>query len=53
MIKIRGFRVESREVELSMLKYPEIIEAAVIAYKDGGGTNILCGYFTSYHGNRY
>lgn len=47
MLKIRGFRVESREVELYMLKYPEIIESAVTAYTDKGGTNILCGYFTA------
>ena len=45
MLKIRGFRVESQEVELSMLKYPEITEAAVTAFTDEGGTNILCGYF--------
>lgn len=49
MLKIRGYRVESREVELSMLKYPEITEAAVTAYTDNGGTNILCGYFTADH----
>lgn len=45
MFKIRGYRVESYEVELAMLKHPEIIEAAVTACSDNGGTNILCGYF--------
>jgi amino acid adenylation domain-containing protein len=49
MLKIRGYRVESSEVELCMLKYPEITEAAVTAYTDDGGTNILCGYFTANH----
>lgn len=45
MFKIRGYRVECSEVELAMLKYPEITEAAVSACADNGGTNILCGYF--------
>lgn len=45
MFKIRGFRVESSEVELAMLKHPEITEAAVTAFADDGGINILCGYF--------
>lgn len=47
MLKIRGYCVESHEVELSMLKYPGITEAAVTACTDCGGTNILCGYFTA------
>lgn len=45
MFKIRGFRVESSEVELAMLKHPEITDAAVTAFEDDGGINILCGYF--------
>ncbi len=47
MLKIRGYRVEPSEVELCMLKYPGITEVAVTAYRDDGGTNILCGYFTA------
>lgn len=47
MLKIRGYRVESREVELAMQSYHEITGAAVTAYPDDGGTNILCGYFTA------
>jgi len=49
MLKIRGYRVEPSEVELCMLKHPEITEASVTAYTDAGGTNILCGYFTANH----
>lgn len=47
MYKIRGFRVESRAVELTLLQYPGITEAVVIAFPDSGGTNILCGYYTA------
>jgi amino acid adenylation domain-containing protein len=47
MLKIRGYRVESHEVELEILRYPSITGAAVTAYPDDGGTNILCGYFTA------
>lgn len=49
MLKIRGYRVEPSEVELCILKYPGITETAVTAYRDSGGTNILCGYFTATH----
>lgn len=49
MLKIRGFRVESQEVELSMIKYADVTDAAVTAYTDQGGTNILCGYYTANH----
>ncbi|MDF2677255.1 MAG: amino acid adenylation enzyme/thioester reductase family protein [Bacillota bacterium] len=47
MFKIRGFRVESSEVELAMLKHVEITDAAVTAFEDDGGINILCGYFVA------
>lgn len=47
MFKIRGFRVESSEVEIAMLKHPEITDAAVTAFEDNGGINILCGYFVA------
>lgn len=49
MLKIRGYRVESCEVELWMLKYPGILEAAVVACTDHNRINILCGYFTADH----
>ena len=47
MYKIRGFRVESRAVEQSLLQYPGLTEAVVLAFPDSGGTNILCGYYTA------
>lgn len=49
MLKIRGYCVESCEVELWILKYPGITESAVTACTDSGGTNILCGYFIADH----
>lgn len=47
MCKIRGFRVESGAVEATVLKCAAIKEVVVKAFADEGGTNILCGYFTS------
>lgn len=47
MCKIRGFRVESGAVESTVLKCAAIKEVVVKAFADEGGTNILCGYFTS------
>ena len=42
-----GFRVESGAVEATVLKCAAIKEVVVKAFADEGGTNILCGYFTS------
>lgn len=47
MYKIRGFRVEAGAVESAMLKCEAIKDAAVTAFTDKGGCNILCGYFVS------
>lgn len=47
MYKIRGFRVEGGAVESALLRCPEIKEAAVRAFTDEGGVNILCGYFAA------
>ena len=47
MYKIRGFRVEGGAVESAVLRCPEIKEAAVRAFTDEGGVNILCGYFAA------
>lgn len=45
--KIRGFKVGATAVEEAILKYPSVREAAVKAFEDSGGCNILCGYFVS------
>lgn len=45
--KIRGFKVGAAAVEEALLKCPAIREAAVRAFEDSGGCNILCGYFVS------
>lgn len=45
--KIRGFKVGAAAVEEAMLKCPLVKEAAVKAFEDSGGCNILCGYFSS------
>ncbi len=45
--KIRGFKVGCTPVEEALMKCPAIREAAVTAFEDSGGCNILCGYFVS------
>ena len=45
MYKIRGFRVEAGAVETAMRTCGKIRDCAAIAFKDKGGTYILCGYF--------
>lgn len=43
-VKIRGFRVELGEIEAHLLKYPGLIEAAVIDRSDTEGNKYLCAY---------
>ncbi|MGL6198848.1 MAG: amino acid adenylation domain-containing protein [Lachnospiraceae bacterium] len=47
MLKIRGYRVEPKEVEGAMLRFPGIDEAVVTAYKVEGRSDTLCGYYTA------
>lgn len=47
VLKVRGFRVENTSVEQVMFECAPIRDAAVVAFMDKGGCNILCGYFTS------
>lgn len=44
MVKVRGFRVELKEVEAALCAHPEIVEAAVIARKDERGGSVLISY---------
>ena len=46
-IKIRGFRVESGEIETQLLKHKLITEAAVLAQNDGKGDKFLCAYIAA------
>jgi amino acid adenylation domain-containing protein len=46
-VKIRGVRLETVEIENSLLEHPSIVEAAVSSREDGGGTSYLCAYVVS------
>jgi len=47
MLKIRGFRVESGAVESVIMETAAVKEVVVTSFTDSGGTDILCGFFTS------
>ncbi len=46
-IKIRGYRVETGEIESLMLTHPALSEAVVEARKDETDDSYLCAYFVS------
>ncbi|HLP45705.1 MAG TPA: amino acid adenylation domain-containing protein, partial [Candidatus Kapabacteria bacterium] len=46
-VKVRGFRVETGEIETALLKYETIKEVAVTARPDSAGDNYLCAYIVS------
>lgn len=43
-IKIRGYRIELAEIENSLLRYPGIMNAAVLVFKNKKQENYLCAY---------
>ncbi|WGL60428.1 amino acid adenylation domain-containing protein [Pigmentibacter sp. JX0631] len=43
-IKICGYRIELSEIEKQLLSFPDIINAAVVAYDDASGYKYLCAY---------
>lgn len=45
-VKLRGFRIELGEIESTMAKY-EGVRNAVVAVKEIGGVQHLCGYYCS------
>jgi fengycin family lipopeptide synthetase D len=47
LTKIRGYRVETGEIEVCLMKHRDVEEAAVIAMDDPQGTKALSAYFTS------
>ncbi|MCP5053560.1 MAG: hypothetical protein GY940_40715, partial [bacterium] len=51
MIKIRGFRVETGEIESQLLNHPGIIESVVVAKTEDTGNKYLCAYVTAARGD--
>lgn len=48
-LKIRGHSIQAEEVEIALLKIPEIDQAAVAAWKDGHGDDRLVAYIAPGH----
>ena len=46
-VKVRGFRVETGEIETTLLNYPSVKEAVVIAKPEAEGDNYLCAYLVT------
>jgi len=46
-LKIRGHRIHAEEIELALLRLPEISQAVVAAYKDNFGDDRLVAYVTA------
>ncbi|GFZ32347.1 surfactin synthase subunit 2 [Clostridium zeae] len=43
-VKVRGYRIETSEIEIQLLRHENIKEAVVVVKKDGKGTNELFAY---------
>ncbi|MEF7557383.1 amino acid adenylation domain-containing protein [Bacillus thuringiensis] len=50
-VKIRGYRIEIGEIESGILRYPEVIDAVVIARKNSYAEIYLCAYVVSHNEN--
>lgn len=46
-VKVRGFRIETKEVEKLLLEYPGIRDVAVMARSHSSGDKYLCAYLTA------
>ncbi|HKV39263.1 MAG TPA: amino acid adenylation domain-containing protein, partial [Blastocatellia bacterium] len=49
-VKVRGYRIEPREVETALSRFPGVKEAAVAAVDDGRGNRRLAAYVVSQEG---
>jgi len=47
MVKVRGFRVELKEIESILLEYPGVKNATVKDFDHPSGGKFLCGYVVS------
>lgn len=45
-VKVRGFRVETGEVQAAVARHPAVAEAVVVARRDHSGDTALVGYVT-------
>ncbi|MCP5051686.1 MAG: amino acid adenylation domain-containing protein, partial [bacterium] len=46
-LKVRGFRIETAEIESRLLTHDEIKKAVVIGWKDGNNDTALCAYIVT------
>ncbi|MBQ9157030.1 MAG: amino acid adenylation domain-containing protein [Eubacterium sp.] len=46
-VKLRGFRIELKEIESVLRRLPGIEDALVLIRKTEGGEDTLCGYYTT------
>jgi amino acid adenylation domain-containing protein len=46
-VKVRGFRIELREIESAIMEYPGVVECAVTAHQDENGDKRLAAYVAS------
>ncbi|WP_312654284.1 non-ribosomal peptide synthetase [Aminipila sp.] len=46
-VKVRGYRIETAEIEKRLLEHQEINQALVMAKEDDDGSKYLCGYYVS------
>ncbi|WP_234480389.1 non-ribosomal peptide synthetase, partial [Bacillus sp. S74] len=44
-VKVRGFRIELKEIEINLQKHPSIKEVVVIDQEDYDGNRYLCAYY--------
>lgn len=46
-IKLRGYRIETAEIELALKRIPEVTDAALVLKTDSNGDQYLCAFVTS------